>query len=244
MAGKPVIGGISFSAKRGSMTAIIGANGCGKSTLIRLLAGILKPASGEVRFDGKLLPAIPAKELARRMAYVPQNIAAPFPFTALEVVLMGRSPYSTGFRFENEGDRIQALTALETVSAGHVATRPITELSGGERQMVSLARALAQEPECLLLDEPSASLDLKHRARLMRTLVELKESRGLSSIVVTHDLQLIDPVFDHVAALRCGAIAAEGAPAEILTNTALAAIYDDDLIRTGKIGGRTLVWSE
>jgi iron complex transport system ATP-binding protein len=242
--GHDVIRGASFVLERGRLGALIGANGSGKSTLLRLLTGLLTPARGEALFDNTALHRIPARERARRIAWVPQSTPAAFPFTALEVVLTGRSPWSPRFHFENEADRAIAQQALETVDAGHLADRPITELSGGERQMVTLARALAQKPECLLLDEPAAALDLKHRSALVRTLAGLRDRCGLTALVVTHDLQLIDPAFDRVFALTSGRVVATGPPAEVLTSASLAAIFDDPHVRTARIGERTVVWSE
>jgi iron complex transport system ATP-binding protein len=242
--GRDVIRGASFALERGRLGALIGANGSGKSTLLRLLTGLLTPTGGEALFDGAALNRIPARERARRIAWVPQSTAAAFPFTALEVVLTGRSPWSPRFHFEDEADRAIAQEALETVEAGHLTDRPITELSGGERQMVTLARALAQKPECLLLDEPAAALDLKHRSALVRTLASLRDRFGLTALVVTHDLQLIDPAFDRVFALTCGRVVASGSPVEVLTSTSLAAIFDDPHVRTTRIGERTVVWSE
>ncbi|MBZ5578916.1 MAG: ABC transporter ATP-binding protein [Acidobacteriia bacterium] len=239
----PVIRGVTLAAGRGQLSALIGPNGCGKSTLIRLFAGLLTPARGEIRFDGARLDTIPRREAAKRIAYVPQATALAFPFTVLEVVLTGRSPYTARFRFEDAHDRERAMEALETVDAGHLAARRVTELSGGERQMVAVARALAQEPQCLLLDEPSAALDLKHRAALMRTLAALRDAQGLTALVVTHDLHLIDPLFDHVFALRGGLLAAEGRPEEVLTDAVLADVYEDPHVRTRRVEGRTLIWS-
>ena len=242
--GHDVIRGASFTLERGRLGALIGANGSGKSTLLRLLTGLLTPTRGEALFDNTSLHRIPARERARRIAWVPQSTPAAFPFTALEVVLTGRSPWSPRFHFENEPDRAIARQALETVDAGHLANRPITELSGGERQMVTLARALAQKPECLLLDEPAAALDLKHRSALVRTLAALRDRFGLTALVVTHDLQLIDPAFDRVFAMTGGRVVANGPPAEVLTAASLAAIFDDPHVRTARIGERTVVWSE
>jgi ABC-type cobalamin/Fe3+-siderophores transport system ATPase subunit len=241
--GPPVIHGVSLGAARGKLSALIGPNGCGKSTLIRLFAGLLAPSRGAILFDGVPLRTIPRRETAKRIAYVPQATALAFPFTVLEVVLTGRSPYTPRFRFEDERDRARAMEALATVEAEHLAGRRVTELSGGERQMVSVARALAQEPQCLLLDEPSAALDLKHRAALVRTLAALRDSRGLTALVVTHDLHLIDPVFDHVFALRAGALTAQGRPTEVLTDTVLADVYGDPHVRTRRVDGHTLIWS-
>jgi len=203
----------------------------------------LDPSHGEILFDGAALRSMARRELAKRIAYVPQATALAFPFTVLEVVLTGRSPYTARFRFENAHDRDRAMEALATVDATHLAARRVTELSGGERQMVAVARALAQEPQCLLLDEPSAALDLKHRAALIRTLAQLRDSQSLTALVVTHDLHLIDPLFDHVFAMRGGKVSAEGRPEEVLTDKVLAEVYEDPHVRTRRVEGRTMIWS-
>jgi iron complex transport system ATP-binding protein len=238
-----VIRSVSLGVPAGKLCAVIGSNGCGKSTLLRLFAGLLTPARGEILLDCIPLTRVARRDAARQLAYVPQANNLAFPFTALEVVLTGRSPYTPRFRFEDERDREHAVEALETVNAGHLAGRRVTELSGGERQMVSVARALAQNPRCLLLDEPSAALDLKHRAALVRTLVALRDARGLTALVVTHDLQLLDPAFDYVFALCRGELATQGPPPEVLTDSVLGAIYDDPYVRTRRVDGRTLIWS-
>lgn len=242
--GREVIRGVSLTLEKGRLGALIGPNGSGKSTLLRLLNGLLVPVRGEACFGDIGIPRMTPRDRARRIAWVPQSMNAAFPFTALEVVLTGRSPWSPRFRFENEADRTIAQEALDTVGAGHLTDRPVTELSGGERQMVMIARALARKPECLLLDEPASALDLKHRAALVRTLVSLRERFGLTVLMVTHDLQLIDPAFDRVFAISGGRIVAEGAPAEVLTSGRLAAIFDDPHVRATRLSGRTVVWSE
>jgi iron complex transport system ATP-binding protein len=241
--GAPVVRGVSVCVNPGKLCALIGANGCGKSTLIRLFAGLLAPAKGEILFGGARLRSIPRRDAARQIAYVPQATAMVFPFTVLEVVLTGRSPYTPRFHFEDESDRERAMQALARVDAAHLAARRVTELSGGERQMVAVARALAQQPQCVLLDEPSAALDLKHRAALVRTLAALRDAQGLTAFVVTHDLHLIDPLFDYVFALRGGALEAEGTPTEILTDAVLSRVYDDPHVRARRVEGRTLIWS-
>jgi iron complex transport system ATP-binding protein len=175
---------------------------------------------------------------------VPQAALPVFPFAALEVVLSGRSPHLSAFGFEGRRDREKALEALETIGAAHLAGRRVTDLSGGERQMVVLARALAQEPRLLLLDEPSAALDLKHRAGLVRALARLRDQRGLTAILVTHDLGMVGSTFDRVLALRCGEVAAEDAPDKVLETALLAHIYDEPNVRAGRIGGRAVVWVE
>jgi len=240
----PAVRGISLEIPERSMTAVIGANGSGKSTLIRLLTGLLAPQSGDIRLEGKPLREWEPRARARRIAYVPQTMHLAFPFPAIEVVLSGRTPHVGAFRMEGAADRMKALQALETVGAAHLSERYVTALSGGERQMVMLARALAQEPKLLLLDEPSASLDLKHRAALIRTLVRLRAERGLSVLMVTHDLQLTGAAFDRIVALRCGEIAAEGAPAEVLERRRLIEIYGDPGVQALRVGNQIVVWTE
>jgi iron complex transport system ATP-binding protein len=239
-----VVSGVSLALRREAFAALIGPNGCGKSTLLRLLAGLLRPWEGSVALDGVAIGSIPRQRLAMRIAYVPQAQTTVFPFTALEVVLTGRAPYTPRFRLEGERDRTIALEALGALGARELAARPMTELSGGEKQLVAVARALAQQPELLLLDEPAASLDLKHRAQLVAALRLLREKRGLTTLVVTHDLELLDPAFDHVFAMRGGTLAAEGAPQEVLREERLSEIYEDPHVRACRLEGRTFVWSE
>jgi iron complex transport system ATP-binding protein len=239
----PAVIDASLDLPRGAMGALIGANGSGKSTLIRLLAGLLEPASGEVIFNDVPLVNLGARERAKRIAYVPQSTATIFPFTALEVVLTGRSPYSGRFRFESLRDEEIALAALEALDAAHLAARHVTELSGGERQLVTVARALAQEPEVMLLDEPASALDLKHRTQLARALRRLRDERGITVLMITHDLMLLDAAADLVFALKCGRVIANGAPDVVLNDGVLSEIYDAP-VRTMRSEGRTFIWSE
>lgn len=239
-----VVRDASLALRRGTLAALIGANGSGKSSLIRLLCGLMQPTRGEILFDGAPLASIERRARARRIAYVSQAMATVFPLTALEVVLTGRSPYTTRFRFEDARDLAVAHDALAAVDAEHLASRSVTELSGGERQLVSLARALAQEPDCLLLDEPSSALDLKHRAGLIRHLRRLCDERQITALIVTHDLQLLDPAFDEVFAMRCGVVAASGSPQEVLRDEVLADVYGDEHVHARQAFGRTFVWSE
>jgi iron complex transport system ATP-binding protein len=239
--GALVVDDVSLNAAPGSMTAVIGSNGSGKSTLIRMLAGLLKPRSGSILLGGIFLDEWEPRLRAREIAYVPQSTATVFPFQVIDLVLSGRSLYAVRFRFESKHDVEKAREALELAGGAHLAARPFTSLSGGERQMVILARALAQEPRLLLLDEPSSSLDLKHRAALIRTLTQLRQSRNLSAIMVTHDIQLAC-AFDRIVALRCGEVVASGTPDEVLTDRLLREIYSDPNVRTERIGDQTLVW--
>ena len=234
---------VSLTAQSGTMTAVIGANGSGKSTLIRLLAGLMQPLAGTILLDGVRLQDWQPRPRARQIAYVPQATATAFPFTVMELVLSGRTPHTLRFRFENRHDQEQALHALELAGAAHLAQRAFVSLSGGERQMVVLARALAQEPRLLLLDEPSSSLDLKHRSDLLRTLVKLRESKQLCVIMITHDLQFT-AAFDQIIALRSGEVAASGKPDDVLREQVLREIYGDPHIHSQRIGDQTLVWAQ
>jgi len=240
----PALRGVSLRVLPRSMTAVIGANGSGKSTLIRILAGLLQPQSGSVLLDGRPLKSWDPRLRAREISYVPQSMAVAFPFPAIDVVLSGRSPHVARFHFESAADHAKAMEALETVDAAYLANRSMTALSGGERQMVILARALAQDPRILLLDEPSASLDLKHRAALIRTLTRLREQRALSVVMVTHDLQFTGASFDRILALRCGEAVAEGTPDEVLESRLLAGIYGEAGVRAQRVDGQLLVWTE
>ena len=239
----PAVIDVSFSLPRGALAALIGANGSGKSTLIRLLAGLLAPGSGEVIFNESPIFRLDARERAKQIAYVPQSTATVFPFTALEVVLTGRSPYSGRFRFESSKDEEIAMAALDALDAAHLCDRPVTELSGGERQLVTVARALAQEPEVMLLDEPASSLDLKHRTQLARALRRLTNERRITVLMITHDLMLLDSAADLVFAMKCARLVAGGRPDEVLNDGVLGEIYDTP-VRTMRGAGRTFVWSE
>jgi iron complex transport system ATP-binding protein len=239
----PVLSNVSLSLPRGAIGALIGANGSGKSTLIRVLAGLLAPSSGGVFVEDVPLTSVALRERAKRIAYVPQSTSTVFPFTGMEVVLTGRSPYSGRFSFESKHDQAIALAALESVDAGHLANRPLTELSGGERQLVTVARALAQEPDVMLLDEPASALDLKHRTQLVRALRRLSDERGIAALMITHDLMLLDAAADLIFALKCGRMISMGEPETVLVEPVLSDIYDAR-VRTARTRERIFVWSE
>ena len=239
----PVLSDVFLSLPRGAVGALIGANGSGKSTLIRVLAGLLAPSSGEVFVEGVPLASIALRERAKRIAYVPQSTSTVFPFTGMEIVLTGRSPYSGRFSFESKDDEEIALAALDSLDAAHLANRPVTELSGGERQLVTVARALAQEPDVMLLDEPASALDLKHRTQLARALRRLSDERGIAALMITHDLMLLDAAADLIFAMKCGRMIAMGEPETVLVEPILSDIYDAR-VRTTRSRDRIFVWSE
>ncbi len=238
--GRLAVRDVSLVSAPGSLTAVIGANGSGKSTLIRILAGLLRPLAGTIALGGIALKDWQPRPKAREIAYVPQSTVTAFPFLVIDVVLSGRMPHVPMFRSESERDTEQAMSALRSCGAAHLAHRSFTSLSGGERQMVVLARALAQEPRLLLLDEPSSSLDLKHRADLIRTLTRLRDD-GLSVIMVTHDLQFTG-LFDRLLALREGETAAAGTPDEVLRDHILREVYGGVKVRAERRENQVAVW--
>ena len=234
---------VTLGISTGELVAVIGPNGGGKSTLLRLIAGILTPQSGTlvVGNDG---PAGAAASRARRVAYVPQSHDMVFPFPVFDVVLAGRTPHVSRFRFESERDRAVAIGALEAIGIAHLAHRRVTDLSGGERQLVAIARGLAQEPECILLDEPTASLDLPHRWRVVNLIQDLRSERRLTTVLVTHDLTLLDGTFDQVAAMKDGRLVAQGPADAVIDAPVLSRVYGEGGIRTARFEGRTFVWPQ
>ena len=220
-----VLADVSLAVAPGELVGVIGANGCGKTTLMRLLAGLLRPARGSVRLDGRPLATFERRALARRLAVVPQDPHLEFPFTALEVVLMGRTAHLPLLGFPRAHDIQVARAAMERLEIRDVEDRPIDRLSGGERQRVFLARALAQEPQVLLLDEPTTHLDLRHQTGIYDVVDELRQTRGTAVVSVLHDLNLAALYCERIVLLAGGRVAADGTPAAVLTAERLAAAY-------------------
>ncbi|MGH7172251.1 MAG: ABC transporter ATP-binding protein [Gemmataceae bacterium] len=212
---------VGFSLERGAHVGVVGPNGAGKSTLLKIVAGFLRPRAGGITFDGVPLSQWRRLALARRLAYVPQSAPPDVGYTALEVVLAGRFPHVGWFGFESSRDREVALDALARVDASALADRPLSELSGGEQARILVARALAQEPDLLLLDEPTAFLDVGHRLDLYDRLHEENRRRGLSVLVVTHDLNMAAEYCDRVLLLDRGRLMADGPARQILADAAL-----------------------
>jgi ABC-type cobalamin/Fe3+-siderophores transport system ATPase subunit len=224
-AAAPLFSGLDLRIASGSFAAIIGPNGSGKTTLLRLLAGLIPPEGGAVFLDGEPLAAIPPRRRALRLALVMQEAPLMFDFGVLEIVLMGRAPRLGLWGLERADDFAAARRALEEVDLAGCADRSVQELSSGERQRVFLARALAQEPSILLLDEPTAFLDLRHALALYGILERLNRTRGLTVVVVSHDLTLAARHASRLVALERGRIAADGTPLEIVTPELLRAVY-------------------
>jgi iron complex transport system ATP-binding protein len=221
---RPVLSQVSLGLHQGEILTLAGPNGAGKTTLFRIASRVLRPDAGRVWVGGRPVDALSRRELARALAVVPQDASIVFPFTAGEVVLMGRSPHLGALGFESAADVALAREAMERVGIEALADRSVLELSGGERQLVLVARALAQDPRVLLLDEPTAHLDLRHRVAVLEQ-VRAFASRGRSALVVSHDLGLAARTSDRVALLREGALQAVGTPREVLTPDALLRVF-------------------
>jgi len=221
---RAVLAGVDLSVEPGEVVGVLGRNGVGKTTLLRVASGALAPDAGRVTLDGAPLAAMDRRVRARHVALVPQDTQVPFPFSAAEVVLMGRTPHLGFLGFESAHDFAIARDALERMGIAALADRNVQELSGGERQLVVVARALAQEPRLLLLDEPTAFLDLRHRLEVLGVVRELAAA-GASALVVSHDLGVAARYCDRVALLAGGRILALGPPREVLTPDTLRTAY-------------------
>jgi iron complex transport system ATP-binding protein len=212
------------------MTAIIGPNGSGKTTLLRLINGSLLPDSGEIYVGKKNTSQYKRKEIAQKVAIVPQETSAVFPFYVEEIVLMGRFPHLGNYRFENKEDYKIVHEAMEKTDTLAFARRRFNELSAGERQRVLIARALAQKPEILLLDESTAFLDLKHQLRFLKLLKQLNRDDGLTIVFVTHDINLAAQHADKIILLYSGKIYAIGNPAEVISARNMKEVYEVDTL--------------
>jgi len=216
---------VSLALAGGELLGVVGPNASGKTSLLRAITGVISPRRGEVRLDGSPVHRLSQRELARRVAVVPQNPSLPEAFTALEVVLMGRTPHLGLLQSEGRADWAAVRRALEETDALHLADRRIGELSGGERQRVLVARALAQEAPLLLLDEPTAHLDVGHQAEVLELVQRLCYREGKAVLAVVHDLTLAAQYCDRLAMLSEGRLVACGSPHEVLSPELLASVY-------------------
>ncbi len=227
-AAEPVFNDFTGSIEAGKILGILGPNGSGKSTLLKLLARILRPQCGTIELFGENLARLSQADVARRVALVPQETSQIFPFTIADMVLMGRFPHHQswgGWYWEDADDRQLAHWAMEELDVAHLGTRLITDVSGGERQRSVIARALAQEPQVLLLDEPTAFLDLHHQLDIARILRRLNRERGLTVILVSHDVNLASQYCDRLMLVHHGRIMESGTPEEVLHPDLLELVY-------------------
>ena len=223
-----VLRDVSCTIGRGEFVGIIGPNGSGKSTLLKLMSGYLRPARGLVAIDGSPAERLSRAALGRLIGVVPQDTLVALPFTVMEMVLLGRTPHGAGFAFEGEHDLAAARRAMERTDTVALAGRRVTELSGGERQRVILARALAQEPRILLLDEPAAFLDIRHEVEMYDLLRDLQRE-GMTVVSVLHDLNIAALYCDRLVLLAGGQVARAGTPAEVVTYQMLTEVYGTEV---------------
>jgi iron complex transport system ATP-binding protein len=229
-AAKPVMENVSFTIDEAQIVAVIGPNGSGKTTLLKIINGTLFPNAGQMLIDGKETGRWSRKEIARKVAIVPQETAVTFPFYAEEIVLMGRFPHLSNYHFEDKKDYRIVHEAMEKTDTFHFASRRFDELSAGERQRVIIARALAQEPKILLLDESTVFLDLKHQAQFLSLLRQLNTAQKLTVIFVTHDINLAAQNAHKIILLDYGKIYAIGNPAEVITAANIKEVYDVNVL--------------
>jgi iron complex transport system ATP-binding protein len=220
-----VLQDVSFQVGKGEFIGVIGPNGSGKTTLLKILYRLLSPQRGEVLFERVPLKKMSQRDIAKRIAVVAQETYPVFPFRVIEIVLMGRSPYLGHLMFESEKDLEIAKKAMEWTEILPISERPIDELSGGERKRVFIARALAQEPEVILLDEPTANLDIHHQIEFLDFILALNRERGLTIIMASHDLNLASEFCDRLILLQKGEIFKIGSPKEVITRENIERVY-------------------
>ncbi|KRF26135.1 ABC transporter ATP-binding protein [Phycicoccus sp. Soil803] len=223
-----VVDGVTAEVPHGQVTVIVGANACGKSTLLRGMARLLKPRGGEVLLDGKSIHGIPTKDVARTLGLLPQNPIAPEGVTVVDLVGRGRTPHQGRFQRWSAEDEAAVAHALEVTDTLDLADRVVDELSGGQRQRVWIAMALAQETDLLLLDEPTTYLDVAHQVEVLDLLRDLNASRGTTIVMVLHELNLAARYADHLVAMRDGVVSAVGAPADVITRDGVREVFGMD----------------
>jgi len=226
----PVIHDISLDVPRTCLYGIIGPNGAGKTTLFKCLSGILKPWEGSVWFGGNDIRTLPRRKIAQRAAYIPQFQWVPFPYTVEEFVLMGRYPHRDRFSALTRKDRTIVEETLEMLDLLRYKDRRLQSLSGGELQRVFLAQGLTQRPELILMDEPTAHLDISHQVNLLDMLKLLRDEYGLTVVLILHDLNIASAYCDTIALMSSGRVHACGSPEHVLTATTLEEIYQVRLV--------------
>ena len=223
-----VVDDLDLVVPPGRVTAIVGANACGKSTLLRSMSRLLKPRAGQVVLDGAEVHRTPARQLARTLGLLPQSPVAPEGITVADLVGRGRHPHQGLLSRWSHADDLAVAEALEATETTSLADRPVDELSGGQRQRVWIAMALAQQTDLLLLDEPTTFLDVSHQVEVLDLLTDLNRSRGTTVVMVLHDLNLAARYADHLVALAGGRVHAAGTPREVLTEECVRAVFGLD----------------
>ncbi len=226
---KKVLKNVSFSVAEKDFTGIIGPNGSGKSTLLKILSRSLQPGSGSVLFNGKDIFKLDTKLVASKIAIVPQEELSIFPFTVFETVLMGRAPYISRFSWESREDISIAESAMKLADVKHLRDRNLDELSGGERQRVLIARALAQMPKILLLDEPTSHLDINHQFDILELIRKLNENAGITVLMVSHDINIAAKYCKELVMLKDGKIFKHGPSCEVITKEIIKQVYGVDV---------------
>lgn len=227
-AGKTVLNGIDFELGTSEIMCVVGPNGCGKSTLLKCLVSILDPQKGSIMINGTDIKQIRGSRLAKILGYVPQNATQIFSSTVFDSVLLGRAPY-TAWR-SSDADIDIVTDILNFLNLDDIALSEFNQLSGGQRQRVFIARALAQQPQALILDEPTSALDIAHQLEVMDLLTHLSEDKGVSVIMVVHDLNLASSYADHVMMMKDGRVYAMGVVEEVLNRKNIASVYGVDAV--------------
>ncbi len=223
-----VIKGLSFQLQEGELVGLVGPNGCGKTSIIKSISRILAPSSGRIFLDGKELTNIPRNQLARTVGVVPQNPYLPETFTVFEVVVLGRNPHLGLFSGESTRDIKIVWQSMEWTDITHLAKRRIGELSGGERQRVTIARVLAQEPQVILLDEPTANLDISQQADILDLITGMCREKNIACLIAIHDLNIAAQYCMRIIMLKNGKVYVEGTPGEVVTAENVREVFDAD----------------
>ena len=233
---------VSLAIRPGEVVAFIGPNGAGKSTLLRVMAGLVAPRAGCARLFGRDLATLERREVARQVAFVPQTAEVAAGFSVREVVAMGRAPHQGGWMARGPDDRAAVDEALARCELEALADRPAHALSGGEQKRVGLARALAQRPRVMLLDEPAAFLDVRHQIALYELVALEAQKSKLASVLVVHDWNVATEYATHVLLMRAGAVEAAGSPRDVMTPSRLAAVFEADLASVEDAQGQPIFY--
>ncbi|MDI1472579.1 MAG: ABC transporter ATP-binding protein [Thermodesulfovibrio sp.] len=235
-----VLKGISFNAEKGSITTILGPNGSGKTTLFKCITGLWKYYKGEIKVDRVSIDKLSFKKRARLFSVVPQEHEPPFPYSVFDVVLMGRASYIRVFSSPSKKDYEKAETALKTVGIEHLKNIPYTKISGGERQLTLIARAIVQESPVMLLDEPISHLDFRNQINILKKIKEIALIRGITVVMTLHDPNLASLFSDKVVVINSGSKVAEGLPKEIITEDLIKRVYDIE-VKKADIDGQSII---